>query len=86
MIATVFDILWQYHTGFLSGLWVTLQLCDYLGRRHRAGLRAWIHGMATPGIGGQNISYHFVFIGRRADIGVFILAALSRTSDIPSGH
>lgn len=27
MISTVWDILWQYHTGFLSGLWVTLQLC-----------------------------------------------------------
>jgi ABC-type amino acid transport system permease subunit len=27
MLATVFDILIQYHTGFLSGLVVTLQLC-----------------------------------------------------------
>ncbi len=30
MISTVFDILIQYHTGFLSGLVVTLQLCGII--------------------------------------------------------
>ncbi len=30
MIATVFDILIQYHTGFLAGLSVTLQLCGII--------------------------------------------------------